>query len=499
MYNDMLQKLRPFMTRTENMARSIAMRLGRLRMTTVVALGILLMSSLVAVLLGFGGGQPVLTVSYSDDVLLYPSEAQMDTGLLLSAVVAPYTDKTQRTYVVTWRYGNNKETPMELYEVRESFAVFRSTLPIDLTELNDDLSITYTVREREGAVVATYTSPVAVVKQHGAPDVVVAADPPVATASSVAAVARTPAATPRPAPAVVPTTTYGNPLAGLAFYTHPDSSVAKDAAQMQSENNPEAALLTKVAAVPAGIWLTAGRSDIGAHVRSTLAAAQAKGQVPLFVVYYHPTINCWDYNEKNAAYRSAYLEHVETIGRAIGGARAVVVWEPDATALKQCIYEAPKEQNLFNEAIGRFVTLAPNTTVYLDAGHAVWISPAEMANRLLASGIEHADGFAVNVSNFIDNGRSIAYGTELSRRVGGKHFVVDTARNGNGPTSSYEWCNPRGRALGTKTTGNTGHALVDGLLWIKPPGESDGTCNGGPREGAWWREYALEVARNAGY
>jgi endoglucanase len=35
------------------------------------------------------------------------------------------------------------------------------------------------------------------------------------------------------------------------------------------------------------------------------------------------------------------------------------------------------------------------------------------------------------------------------------------------------------------------------LLWIKRPGESDGTCNGGPSSGKWWPEYALGLAQLA--
>jgi endoglucanase len=32
-------------------------------------------------------------------------------------------------------------------------------------------------------------------------------------------------------------------------------------------------------------------------------------------------------------------------------------------------------------------------------------------------------------------------------------------------------------------------------LWIKPPGESDGPCNGGPAAGAWWPDAAIELTR----
>ncbi|MFD6370991.1 glycoside hydrolase family 6 protein, partial [Streptomyces roseolus] len=65
------------------------------------------------------------------------------------------------------------------------------------------------------------------------------------------------------------------------------------------------------------------------------------------------------------------------------------------------------------------------------------------------------------------------------------HFVIDTSRNGLGAwvpepgkyTGDPEiWCNAPGRGLGPRPTANTGVPLVDAYLWIKIPGESDGSC-----------------------
>jgi endoglucanase len=133
--------------------------------------------------------------------------------------------------------------------------------------------------------------------------------------------------------------------------------------------------------------------------------------------------------------------------------------------------------------------------VYIDAGHARWHTPEMMASRLKASGIDKADGFSLNVSNYIDNSANIAYGEKLSRLIGGKHFIIDTSRNGLGNAS--DWCNPRGQALGVTPTTRTGHPLVDAFLWVKQPGESDGTCQGGPRAGSWWNDIAIELSRAA--
>ena len=122
-----------------------------------------------------------------------------------------------------------------------------------------------------------------------------------------------------------------------------------------------------------------------------------------------------------------------------------------------------------------------------------------MAGQVTQAGIAQADGFSLNVSNFRTTSESTTYGKDLSSRVGGKHFVIDTARNGLGPNPDDQWCNPPGRALGEKPSGSTLDPLVDAYLWIKPPGESDGSCNGGPPAGQWWADYALGLAQRAAY
>ncbi len=77
--------------------------------------------------------------------------------------------------------------------------------------------------------------------------------------------------------------------------------------------------------------------------------------------------------------------------------------------------------------------------------------------------------------------------------------VIDTSRNGNGSATGGEWCNPAGRALGNTPSVSSGQPLIDAYLWIKAPGESDGTCNGGPSAGGWWADYALGLAQRAAY
>jgi endoglucanase len=118
------------------------------------------------------------------------------------------------------------------------------------------------------------------------------------------------------------------------------------------------------------------------------------------------------------------------------------------------------------------------------------------------SGVDRANGFALNVANFQTPRASIAYGRSISRGLGGGHFVIDTSRNGNGPPSGSgvdRWCKSPGRALGEPPTTSTADRLVDALLWVKYPGESDGSCyRGHPPAGAWWPAYALALARAGG-
>ncbi|HZQ81002.1 MAG TPA: glycoside hydrolase family 6 protein [Gaiellaceae bacterium] len=113
------------------------------------------------------------------------------------------------------------------------------------------------------------------------------------------------------------------------------------------------------------------------------------------------------------------------------------------------------------------------------------------------------------------------YASNLGAATPTVHFVIDTSRNGQGawdwasagyPDSgtAQDWCNPPGRGLGARPTANTGVPLLDALLWVKTPGESDGSCTRGtagpsdpewgitdPAAGAWFPQQALQLAQLA--
>ena len=216
------------------------------------------------------------------------------------------------------------------------------------------------------------------------------------------------------------------------------------------------------------------------------------------IAYNIPQRDCGSYSAGGSGSPEAYKAWIRSFAEGIGNRTAVIILEPDALTLTDCLSQTDKNVRfgLIKDAMSVFKANG-KTKVYLDSGHSNWVGVNDMAVRLNDAGIAGADGFALNVSNFEPTSNLINYGTNLSKLVGGKHFVLDTSRNGLG--SNGQWCNPDGRALGAKVTTNTGNPLVDAYLWLKVPGESDGNCNGGPSAGHWWPEYALGLAQRSAY
>ena len=286
-----------------------------------------------------------------------------------------------------------------------------------------------------------------------------------------------------------------NPLAGKKLYVDPNTQAAAEAKNLQSSNPTNAALLKKIADSPVATWLGNWYNDSQTQqkVSTVVSNAKAQGSIPTFVLYNIPIRDCGSYSAGGANNPDGYKVWVNTVANAIGNNNAVVVLEPDALAQISCLSSADQATriDLLKNAVSVLKAKA-GVSVYIDAGHAGWISADNMANSLKQAGIAQADGFSLNVSNFQSSSENASYGKDISSKTGGKHFIVDTSRNGNG--SNGEWCNPNGRALGAAPTTQTNDPLIDAYLWVKAPGESDGTCNGGPSAGTWWTSYALGLA-----
>lgn len=284
-------------------------------------------------------------------------------------------------------------------------------------------------------------------------------------------------------------------LAGSFLYVEPSSPAQRQAAAWRSSRPADAAQLDKIASQPVAIWLGSWSGDVRAAVRN--AIGRAGGRMQVFVLYNIPKRDCGGYSAGGSS-PSAYLTWVRRVAEGIDGAPAVAVLEPDALAQLNCLTRAGQDERLALLRSAVSILKSAGAAVYIDAGNARWVASGEIAARLGRASVSAADGFALNVSNFVSTDATRAYGEAISRRVGGKHYIIDTSRNGMGGTSNGEWCNPPGQALGRAPTTRTGHPLVDAYLWIKPPGESDGPCHGGPAAGTWWPEYALGLAQRQG-
>lgn len=285
-------------------------------------------------------------------------------------------------------------------------------------------------------------------------------------------------------------------LIGARLYVDPNSNAMAQARKWQSARPRDAEVMRRIADQPMANWFGEWSGDVRGAVNRIVSAAASAGALPVLVAYNIPQRDCGSYSAGGAKSADAYRGWIRSFASGIGRRRAVVILEPDAVAGMSCLSGADRARRieLLSDAVNVLKSKS-GALVYVDAGHSNWVGASEMAQRLGQVGIAQADGFALNVSNFQTTASNTSYGQKVSALVGGKHFVIDTSRNGRG--GSNQWCNPGGRGLGEAPTTLTGQALVDAYLWIKRPGESDGTCNGGPRAGQWWPEYALGMAQRS--
>ncbi len=331
---------------------------------------------------------------------------------------------------------------------------------------------------------------------NGAPDA-----PPVASVSSSSVVGAQPLPSSSSLPAVVVRGSTNNVFAGAKLYVNQNSDAKRQAEQWRQQGRAaDAAKMDKIAQQPETFWFGNWNSDLSRDVTNAIGAAKNQGALPVLVAYNIPQRDCGGYSAGGSGSPDAYRNWIRTMANAIGNDKAAVLLEPDALAGMTCLSQQDQSTrlSLLREAVQTLKSQG-NVAVYLDAGHSGWVSEDAIGWRLKQAGIDQADGFALNVSNFMTDDSNRTYGEKISQAVGGKHFVVDTGRNGRGPADSFEWCNPGGRAFGHTPTTDTGNGLIDAYLWVKGPGGSDGQCNGGPSAGIWWGDYALQMATNTGW
>lgn len=224
---------------------------------------------------------------------------------------------------------------------------------------------------------------------------------------------------------------------------------------------------------------------------------RAKPYLPVMVIYNLPDRDIGQWSKGGAQTCMQYLQFIQNFANALEHHQPIVIFEPDG--LPHSTLQDRKQADLRIRLMQDGLTILSeqtNALIYADIGHSNWLSASDagaLLNRVIPPG--GIRGFSVNVSNYRTTSESMRWGNEVLEHTDLKHYVVDTSRNGSGPYGN-EWCNPPGRSLGQPPTTLTGDPRCDAFLWIKVPGESDGKCNGGPKAGKFWPDYAQELVKN---
>lgn len=234
-------------------------------------------------------------------------------------------------------------------------------------------------------------------------------------------------------------------------------------------------------------------------MKAYIDAATAKGQMAQVLSYSIPGRDLGQFSTGGAANRIAYEAWITKFALAIGTRRVVVAYEPDSLthATELSTESRAGRMSIMKWAMAKIKAECPNAYLYVDVGHPAWKSVDEATALLREVGVEVADGFTVNVSNYRPDPECIAYGQAILGKLAmpNTRFVFDTGRNGNpvGP-EGWDWANPIKRQYGRLPQfGNSGIPGCDGWMWWKRPGESDGNNYGpagqAPPAGQFWNKF----------
>lgn len=59
----------------------------------------------------------------------------------------------------------------------------------------------------------------------------------------------------------------------------------------------------------------------------------------------------------------------------------------------------------------------PNASVYFDGTHSGWLNVGDISDRLVKAGVERADGFYLNASNYLYTANQDQYGGWISKCI----------------------------------------------------------------------------------
>jgi endoglucanase len=227
----------------------------------------------------------------------------------------------------------------------------------------------------------------------------------------------------------------------------PNGAVQQVESLLQQRQLKNALLITAMETVPQAVWLTSGTpSQVSASLRSTLRQAHVERAVPVLVLYNIPGRDCGSYSAGGAQNTADYESWIDAIAAAIGDQKAMIVLEPDALAdlPSDCGYD-PTQVNIPQATADRYTQISyavtkletgSQTLVYLDAGNSHWQAVPVMAARLAQAGIQQAQGFFTNVSNYNPNNYESKYDTWVSECIA----FANNPDNGGWRLGHYSYC-----------------------------------------------------------
>jgi endoglucanase len=311
--------------------------------------------------------------------------------------------------------------------------------------------------------------------------------------------------------------TASDPLAGAdLFVDRTGTAVAHAAEGLGYTNRREAALLDEIVDQPDvtrfGTW---NGNYPGPAAQSFLQRVQQQepGTVPMLATYKlvdshvtHPECGTW---ADPPTTQAEYHEWITNLAEGIGAQPAVLFLEMDSLITVGCL--SPEGLKIRLAELRNAINVLqddPHLVVYLDAGAADAVPATRMAHLLEQAGISEIQGFFLNSTHFDWTSKEIKYGEEISKLTGGKHFVINTAENGQGPLVPKDrakngneiLCNPPDRGLGPLPTTHTGHRNLDAFAWIANPGVSGGICGPDqPAGGVFSIPLALSLVKHANF
>lgn len=226
---------------------------------------------------------------------------------------------------------------------------------------------------------------------------------------------------------------------GTQFYVpRANDGAIEQIADLRAQGNMvDARLVRDLIRVPQAVWLTQGTPEsVESDVKSTVRRATRKGTVPILVAYNIPFRDCAQFSAGGAKTIEEYQAWIDGFAAGIGDGKAVVILEPDGLGIipwydpygnadgsSQLEWCQPAEADPDTAAADRFYMLnyavdalkaQPNAVVYLDATHSDWLGSGDAADRLVRAGVERADGFFLNTSNYQFASNSIQSGSWIS-------------------------------------------------------------------------------------